>query len=210
MATNPTLRVEHLDEIGDENAPAGSRAWAAALRLRIWSLIRDAESSATHLRRSIEAMESHAGYRVLDGPDGEPFASFEAFCTAPTPWGLGYDAGVLRRIIHERESAQARAAVAEPLANPGGDRKSPEYQGSDTTLIGRGADYLTARIARDRPDILERMKSGEFRSVRQAAMEAGIVKSTITLPADVTGAARVLRRHFDVDALIAALSEDGG
>jgi hypothetical protein len=26
---------------------------------------------------------------------------------------------------------------------------------------GNNADYLTARIARDRPDILERMKAGE-------------------------------------------------
>ena len=33
-----------------------------------------------------------------------------------------------------------------------------------------------ARIARDRPDILERMKAGAFTSVRQAAREAGIIK----------------------------------
>jgi hypothetical protein len=32
------------------------------------------------------------------------------------------------------------------------------------------------RIARDRPDVLERMKQGEFLSVRQAAIAAGIVK----------------------------------
>ena len=38
------------------------------------------------------------------------------------------------------------------------------------------SDYLVARIARDRPDILERMKAGEFASVREAAREAGIIK----------------------------------
>ena len=31
-------------------------------------------------------------------------------------------------------------------------------------------------MARDRPDILERMKAGEFTSVREAAREAGIIK----------------------------------
>lgn len=31
--------------------------------------------------------------------------------------------------------------------------------------FGNSADYLTRRIARDFPDILERMKSGEFKSV---------------------------------------------
>ncbi len=35
--------------------------------------------------------------------------------------------------------------------------------------------YLTARIARERPDILEGMKRGEYRSVRAAAKEARIV-----------------------------------
>jgi hypothetical protein len=34
---------------------------------------------------------------------------------------------------------------------------------------GANAEYLTARIARDYPAILERMKAGEFRSVRAAA-----------------------------------------
>jgi hypothetical protein len=38
------------------------------------------------------------------------------------------------------------------------------------------ANYLTVRIARDHPDILDRMKAGEFASVRQAAIAAGIVK----------------------------------
>jgi hypothetical protein len=33
--------------------------------------------------------------------------------------------------------------------------------------FGTGVDYLTARIARDRPDILERMKAGEFSSARK-------------------------------------------
>jgi len=41
---------------------------------------------------------------------------------------------------------------------------------------GNRSDYLVARIARDRPDILERMKAGEFTSIREAAREAGIIK----------------------------------
>ena len=41
---------------------------------------------------------------------------------------------------------------------------------------GNRSDYLVARMARDRPDILERMKAGEFTSVREASREAGIIK----------------------------------
>ncbi len=53
-----------------------------------------------------------------------------------------------------------------------GDYGATADQGAGRTLIGKGsesADYLTARIARDRPDILERMKDGEFPSVRASA-----------------------------------------
>lgn len=86
----------------------------------------------------------------------------------------------------EARSAQERAKKAKPQPTPGGDRRSEEAkadQGANGTLK-RGsnqAGYLTARIARDRPDILERMKAGEYRSVRQAAIEAGIVKVPTTL-----------------------------
>jgi hypothetical protein len=72
--------------------------------------------------------------------------------------------------------ARAVAAEKEPLAKHGGPRETE--QGDNITLAGRGTDgtYLTRRIARDRPDILARMKAGEFKSVRAAALEAGIVK----------------------------------
>jgi hypothetical protein len=76
-------------------------------------------------------------------------------------------------LVRERLTAQDRAGAALPLPFNGGDRKSEERrnQGSVTTLKGdRGADYLTTRIARDRPDILERMKAGAYKSVRAGAL----------------------------------------
>jgi hypothetical protein len=38
--------------------------------------------------------------------------------------------------------------------------------------------YLVNRIARDRPDVLERMKAGEFETVRDAARAAGILPAS--------------------------------
>jgi len=76
--------------------------------------------------------------------------------------------------------AARRMARAEPLAKHGGDRKSEvvQDQGSYRTLKARGetADYLAARIKRDRPDIAARVEAGEYRSIRAAAIDAGIVK----------------------------------
>lgn len=74
------------------------------------------------------------------------------------------------------------------LGNHGGDRKSTLYnkvdnQGDNITLKqwGTNPEYLTARIARDRPDIHERMKAGEYKSVRAAAKDAGIVREATPL-----------------------------
>jgi hypothetical protein len=78
-----------------------------------------------------------------------------------------------------------------------------------STSLGKrwDADYLTAGIARDHPDILERMKAGKFKSVRQAALEAGIVKPKIQVPHDVEGATRILTKHFSPDEVRALIAE---
>ena len=57
---------------------------------------------------------------------------------------------------------------------------------------GTSADYLSRRIARDAPAVLERMKAGEFPSVRAAAIEAGIVKT----PTLVDQAVRLYERAW--------------
>jgi hypothetical protein len=61
----------------------------------------------------------------------------------------------------------------------GNGRKKVRYNDNEPTKPGRGnhASYLTARIARDAPAVLQRMKAGEFKSVRAAALEAGIIKA---------------------------------
>jgi hypothetical protein len=46
---------------------------------------------------------------------------------------------------------------------------------------GNSSAYLAARIKRDRPDIAAAVERGEFRSMRAAAIAAGIVKSTSAL-----------------------------
>ena len=85
---------------------------------------------------------------------------------------MGYEIDAINAIIDERKSAEARARDHKIIKQHGGDRASPTNQVDYVILKhdgGNNADYLTARIARDRPDILDRMKAGEFTSVRVAA-----------------------------------------
>ena len=85
-----------------------------------------------------------------------------------------YHAGSAER---RRRRIQALARRAKPLREPGtqvrpgrGHKTPPEKR----SVAGNRSDYLANRIARDRPDVLERMKRGEFTSMRDAAWAAGI------------------------------------
>ncbi|MDH3598955.1 MAG: helix-turn-helix domain-containing protein [Candidatus Tectomicrobia bacterium] len=85
-----------------------------------------------------------------------------------------YHAGSADR---RRRRIQALARRAKPLHHPGtyvppgrGHKVPPEKR----SVAGNRSDYLANRIARDRPDVLERMKRGEFTSMRDAAWAAGI------------------------------------
>ena len=136
---------------------------------------------------------------------------------------FGTKEGMLHQLaIEDDKGAQRRmrvqsiAARAKRISRHGGDRNR-EGQGSVQNLALRGstADYLTARIARDAPDVLERMKAGEFESVAAAAKAAGIElvkpKKRMTLSDDITRVAARLREHYTPEqrrALLKALDED--
>jgi hypothetical protein len=75
---------------------------------------------------------------------------------------------------------------------------------------GNNGSYLTRRIARDRPDILDRMKAGEFKSVRAAAREAGLIKTEyFSVPLDPEGAARTIKRR-NMGTWLVSISSNSG
>jgi hypothetical protein len=135
-----------------------------------------------HRLRKLEAYEAWAKV-----PPEKPYGSLEALLKAE----IGVDVQESVAIVKTRALAAKSLAKHGELGR-GGDRVDVinSIQG------GTSADYLTARIARDRPDILERMKAGAFSSVRQAAKEAGIVNERLSVPADPIRAAQYLKRRF--------------
>jgi hypothetical protein len=69
-----------------------------------------------------------------------------------------------------------RAAAAVHRGVLGGcGKKLPREQ---KVHSGNRSVYLVNRIARDRPDVLERMKAGEFETMREAARTAGILPAS--------------------------------
>jgi hypothetical protein len=106
-------------------------------------------------------------------------------------------------LIYKLKYGEARTKVQEQAENakdrPGQgtrtDLKPPDNIRKSTW--GTSARSLTERIKEQRPDILERMKANEFRSVRAAAIEAGFVRPTAVIYTDSPkDAARAIKRHF--------------
>ena len=95
-------------------------------------------------------------------------------------------ASLNRDVITAQERAEnAKPALTHEEARALGGRGNRKASANGTSFSrgSNNAATLTARIARDHPAILQRMKAGEFPSVRQAGIAAGIVKRATPLDA---------------------------
>ncbi len=185
------------------------RSTVGLLRLH-WASVRSDE------RRVAEVVEEIKAARIYEHwPSEQPYGTLDALCLAE----IGVPATLVTRTIQEVRTTRIQALADSPatLLPHGGDRRSEDtVQEAEQPVVNRlkpeygstNANYLTARIARDHPAILQQMQAGEYASVRAAALAAGIVKQRVSVPLDVEAAAKVLRRHFtseQLDALISIL-----
>ena len=179
-----------MDELGDPDAPIGSRLWCLWLANEIRKTLYDNQQTGTRLRYLVDAFKEHAAWQELG------FLTWEDFCA--------------RKLQTEAEKVESEVAIRaqDAKANPPNGHH-PTSDNCKTLEHGNSADYLTARIARDRPDILEAMKRGEYRSVRQAAIEAGIVNPKVrySLPDDPIAAAHYLAQRVDREWFLALVDE---
>ena len=156
-----SVRVSALDEVGDRDAPVGSKPWA------LWvvgqaKLQRDElERDASALRRLIGKMQKHEAWKALGVP------SFDMLCATQ----LRLSSDEVSAVLKARKG-QSVGAVLRKVGRP----KAGEDNGDNVTMSGKGngAAYLAARLRRDHPDAdFDESVRG---SVRQAAIAAGIVK----------------------------------
>lgn len=146
------------------------------------------EGDAQEFARMVTEARKFQAWRLIhDERTGEPFASFDTFCerelgrTLEEVEAVVEGVRLLGRSCTEAEAKTAAEVMqrAPELAKHGGDRKTEagRDQGRDATLKNRrDSSYLAARLKRDHPEIAKRVEAGEFKSMRAAAIEAGIVR----------------------------------
>jgi hypothetical protein len=132
------------------------------------------EDNWQEVEQDLQELEAVAAWERI--PPERPYGSLEAMLRAE----LGVGEIEFRHRI--ATAAQQHAAAATPMppqevgrgkAGPGRGKKTGNQI---TRFRGTDASYLARRIARERPDVLAQMQAGAFRSVRQAAIVAGIVR----------------------------------
>ena len=98
--------------------------------------------------------------------------------------------------IEKVKETMAKAPELKPTGRPRAD----DEKGKDSLPFrnkGQTKERLAARLKRDHPDIAARVANGEFKSIRAAALEAGIVKPMRSIPVDTPEAAiRALLRAW--------------
>ena len=82
-------KLATLGNAGNLNAPPGSRPWAIAVRLEMQSVLSDIKFNFRQLKAWRNLMKEQNGYRQLVNERGMTFESYEEFCKAKPPFGLG-------------------------------------------------------------------------------------------------------------------------
>jgi hypothetical protein len=84
----------------------------------------------------------------------------------------------------EKERMKQTVKEAPVLAESRRPTKQEQANKGDVGTVTRGSNsstYLAARLKRDAPEIAKRLERGEFKSVRAAAIQAGIIQVTTRL-----------------------------
>jgi hypothetical protein len=168
--------IKDFVDVGDPGAPIGSPAWCRAAHVQLCATKRQADSKVRHLKYDLLEFKKEERWKQLAGKGGKPFHSWKQYVETPEPDGLGVPLESVQAIL---EIAKDDALVGEVLGKHGQygkGRPKPDRVDNVNSKGGNQKDYLLARLARDAPEILAAYNRGEYRSVRAAAIAAGIIE----------------------------------
>jgi len=164
------------------------------------------EVDEKRIKEELDDIKANRHWEVLG------YASMDEYLKIETGYTATEILGQARKMVIQ--AVCARAEEMGPIDN-GGDRRSEkarnQFDNSKTeTKGGNDQTYLARKIMTDSPETFDRLKQGEYRSVRAAAMDCGIVKErkVKAIPVDTPDAAiRALLRVFTVTDLAQALGK---
>lgn len=170
--------------------PKGSPDWAYRTLNRLKWALEQKRITEGEYDGILEELDRFQVWNII--PPEKPYGSREAMLKAE----IGYS-----------EAEGRNRCGLNPPGVKANDITSYIVTGDSIPDRGNRKTYLRTRLDRDHPDIKSRLDSGEFPSVRAAALEAGIVQPSFQCPEDPLKASRRLLLHFSGDTLTTLLTE---
>jgi hypothetical protein len=176
-----TATVKDFVDIGDSNAPVGSPQWCRASHVELCAAKRKLDWEVRHLKYGLLEFKRDERWRQLYDDKNHPFGSWEDYVQYPEPNGLGMPPESARLVIEAINDAELLGDVLKrPGGQPGNKNAAKTKNEPDNVRVdpsyGNSVEYLERVLTSHHPDIAKRLAVGEFRSVRAAAIAAGIVK----------------------------------
>ena len=151
------------------------------MKMFVHNIAPELKSGSINARSAISQLEVWRNYHP------EVFADWKTLCWTyvqqPPEWvdwlikGVTATSDTVTKADDLVAAALADAASrAQPLAAHGANQHSePDVRTEPPKHRGETQAYLLRRLARDAPEVMERVKTGEIKSARAAAIEAGII-----------------------------------
>lgn len=143
------------------------------------------------------------------------FRNFRQFVESPPPEGLGTTINLLIDICQTYEDTEAILMISQAETGTRGGNNNPNGLGgksgkmdrdivnvnninidNDRSTMGTATTYTMRRLAKDAPELLTNVLSGEM-TANAAAIKAGFRKRKMQVPEDAEAAGRYLAKRVD-------------
>jgi hypothetical protein len=184
-----------LDEPCDLNADPGTKPWARAVAREIRFRAKQFDSDIEGLQSMIAIAADHNAWRPLG------YISLDAFLIS--------EANFTQAIIDAVRNAKKGAKTGEVIQEARATKDKQQGKRNDLLLgdskkldAGNTNGYLLRRLARDNPELLDKIEAGEL-TVNQAAIQAGIRKK----PTPEDACLKAFRKCSDLTEMLRRLQE---
>lgn len=148
------------------------------MRLKYPKACSKLEVDAGFFASMVEEVREYSAWRVIG------FKTFEDFCREKLGKTIEEVSAIVEgvKVLRDRGATKpitAAEAIAAAPPMPGQGKRTDLEPVADGYKLPKGSNSkarLAARLKRDHPEIVKRIEAGEFKSVRAAAIAAGIVK----------------------------------
>lgn len=190
-----------LDEPADLNADIGTLPWSRGVARQIQFLAKQLDTDVVHLKSMIEIARENKAWKPLGYVSLDAFLLKESKVT-PT---------ALKAIELAAPGTSLRDALEplpppEAIRNPNGVNQHQKVGRTDNNIIkprqGTDTTYTLRRLARDAPEMLDKIEAGEL-SVNAAAIQAGIRKK----PTPEDACLKAFRKCSDLTEMLRRLQE---